>query len=119
IGHHARALERQLREDFQAMTREGFLVIRNERLGLGAKSRANFRESKDGPFLNADQEEAGVALTSSANPTLRLDQLLFFATGSFPSYQYDQAFGTDGEIARNAVAPAARIWYGHGLRLPT
>src|SRR5690606_36429242 len=24
-----------------------------------------------------------------------------------------------GEISRNTVAPAARIWYGHGLRLPT
>ncbi|MFG0330837.1 MAG: PilW family protein [Phycisphaerales bacterium] len=133
INQNARALERLLRRDFDAMSRQGFLVIRNERIGVrlpGDPDRDLDRLREDSPnawsgqnarfvYLNEDMEEQD----EGANPLeadhhlglRRLDQLVFFSTGDFTTNQYRNMFGGVG-IARNDTAPVARIWYGHGLR---
>lgn len=108
VSQYSRALERMLRHDLHhIIAGDGFLVIRNERIGTDAVSKFNHRE---GIYLNPDAEEAGDSIGNS-----RLDQLVFFAAGDFPTYQY---YSTRGTVARNEVAPVARIWYGHGYRKP-
>ncbi len=85
----ANVLERQLREDLSKLTREGFLLIRNE------------------------QTSTSIANAGSAPDTKRerrLDELVFFVNGQFSSVRlspFDQ---------RTARASAARVYYGHGLQ---
>lgn len=109
VSQQGRVFERMMRQDLNAIARgEGFLVIRNERLGKEAKSAENHR---DNIYLNAEQRE----LANSLSGNVRLDQLVFFAYGNFPTYQYG---GGSNIIARNDTAPVAKIWYGHGYRKP-
>ncbi|MBL0871279.1 MAG: prepilin-type N-terminal cleavage/methylation domain-containing protein [Phycisphaerales bacterium] len=88
---YANLLERQLRDDISKMSRRGFLVIRNE---LADGTGAGVRRFQGDTVVRAR----------------RVDELQFFAEGRFVS-------------ARNpvnpslvATAPAARIWWGHGLK---
>ncbi len=85
---YAALVERQMREDFASMTREGVLLIRNELANNG---------------VSVDLYDGD----PSARPR-RVDELLFFRTGDFstarePIYP--------GFVAR---AHAARVYYGHG-----
>ncbi|MGP1273025.1 MAG: type II secretion system protein [Phycisphaerales bacterium] len=91
INQYAAVIERQMREDIASMTREGFLVIRNEY--AGGPDRTEIRVSPEA--------------ADTARPR-RIDEMLFFARGSF-------------ESARSPInadfrprASAARIYYGHG-----
>lgn len=72
----------QLERDIRQMTRDGFLVIRNERVKI-----PNGQER-------------------------RADELLFFASGEFVSSRPPMA--PDFQ----AMAQAARVYYGHGMRRP-
>lgn len=89
---YARIIERQMREDLDAISRDGFLVIVHE---------------------NADQGRA-VPLFEGQRPpqqrARRTDELMFFARGDFASAR-DPLY--DGYAAR---AKEARIYYGHGRR---
>ncbi|NOG53839.1 MAG: hypothetical protein HND57_05840 [Planctomycetes bacterium] len=108
VSQYSRALERTLRRDLdKVIAGQGFLTIRNERIGTEAVSSANQR---DGIYLDEETEEAGDCICNT-----RLDQIAFFAAGDFPTYQYRNIRGT---VARNDVAPVARIWYGHAYRKP-
>jgi len=89
INNYAAVVERVLRDDFARMTREGFLVIRNEYA------------------LNT----AGVPLSREAigsGRVRRIDEVMFFARGQFESARapIDADF-----VARSG---AASIYYGHG-----
>lgn len=90
---YAALLERQMRQDFEAMSRRGFLVIRNEL-------------ADDGADIPAHPED-----TSGGRPR-RIDEIMFFAEGDFLSAR--EPLHPDF-IAR---ANAARIYYGHGQRKP-
>ena len=100
----AAQIERQMREDFNAMTRDGFLVIRQQ-----------FADRDMDGVINADPGQAqfdGVETSpDDAQPRLRrIDEILFFRRGDFVS-------------AREPVHPdllarssEAMVYYGHGRR---
>lgn len=86
----AAALERQLASDIASMTRDGFLVIRNQRVNNGA---------------------AVQGYRGDANPRpRRADELMFFASGEFRSQRPARSRFVE------PVSNEARIWWGHGHR---
>lgn len=89
INNYAAVVERVLRDDFDKMTREGFLVIRNE-----------FAFNLAGVPLSPDKLDS--------DRTRRIDEVMFFARGQFESARstIDPDF-----IARSS---SASIYYGHG-----
>ncbi|MFG0328184.1 MAG: type II secretion system protein J [Phycisphaerales bacterium JB037] len=98
FNRYASLIERQLREDLEAASREGFLLIRH----------AVANEGTDNGLVPVK-----VALTADdpAPRFRRIDELVFFRKGRFAS-------------ARGALAPgftadgnAARVYYGHGSRV--
>lgn len=88
----AAAFERRLRADVEAMTRDGFLVIRNEWANNGEPV----------PLTPDD-------LTPRPR---RIDELMFFARGEFETARQPVLGGLD------VRAGAAKIYYGHGQSLP-
>jgi prepilin-type N-terminal cleavage/methylation domain-containing protein len=93
ITSYANLLERQLRADVGALTREGFLVVRNE---LTRPDRLVQRFPDD-----------------TAPRQVRVDELQFFAKGDFRTIR------PTVNPTRVASAGAARVYYGHGLQQPT
>lgn len=102
---YASLIEQQLRADISAMTRDGFLVIRNEYADGDGNGTINVppvgQTNADCVFLYEGDEKQRLR---------RIDELMFFAKGKFAS-------------ARTALDPqylaesdAARIYYGHGQR---
>lgn len=85
----AAALERQMRADFESMTRDGVLVIRGEYAQTGAPVRLAAGDPRPRPR--------------------RIDEVTFVAKGEFRSL-YPNAIG------RGATSDTAMIYYGHGLR---
>jgi hypothetical protein len=92
---YAAAIELQLRTDFASMTRDGFLVIRNEYAEA-------FADDNPAPIQVYDGD---------TRPRLRrTDELMFFAKGKFTSARPPVV---PGVVAK---ADAAQIYYGHGQR---
>lgn len=99
LSEAANTLERQIRKDIDAIANggDGFMVIRNKRLYENGVEGRGIRLSND------DRNPApGVR---------RVDEFMFFAHGSYTSAREPQYPG------RTAVGAAARIYYGHGMRL--
>ncbi len=100
LNESAALIERQIREDIAGMSRGGFLVIVNERAD---------------EYHNPDHTNNGLPIALSADAPVettrprRIDQLLFFADGSFVSKRQ----GASADAI--ATASQARIYYGHGL----
>lgn len=91
INQYAASIERTLRADFERMTRDGFLVIRNEYTG--------------GP--------AGLPISEEALDTIRprrIDEIVFFARG-----QFETARGPMDPQFRPR-ASEVRIYVGHGMQ---
>ncbi len=91
----AAVLEQQMRRDITAMTREGFLVIRNQFAG----------PRTGGQFWNV-----GINKDDASPRERRVDEILFFSKGDY-------------ETARAPINPAvvargdtAMVYYGHVLR---
>ena len=106
LNQFAARLERVMREDFEGMTRDGFLVIVNK----------NANEGNDVQLFRGEKTDIDNALFGgfSSNPgrIRRSDEIMFFRTGEF-------------ETARKAIAPnmiarshEAAIYYGHGQKRP-
>lgn len=95
FNDYAALVERTMRADFERMTRDGFLVIVNQRATEAGNVNA-------GPRL----------YPGDGGPTRprRVDQIMFFASGKFTSAR------TPLHPSRVAQGDAARIWYGHGLK---
>jgi hypothetical protein len=89
INNYAAMIERQMRKDFEAMTRDGFLVIRNEITG-------------GDPALSPDEP-------ATQRRNRHIDEILFFATGDFASLR------DPVHPDRVVRSPQARIYFGHGL----
>ena len=89
INNYASVVERVLRDDFAKMSRDGFLVIRNE-----------YALNPSGIPLSPDQLDS--------RRVRRIDEIMFFARGQFESARspIDPDF-----VARSS---AASIYYGHG-----
>lgn len=100
---YATQIERQMRSDFAAMTREGFLVINHQYAVDPAGVKL---QGATAPSLFEGQP------ASSKRPR-RIDEILFFASGEFSS-------------AREPIAPgvvpsasSAAVYYGHGAAWPS
>jgi len=100
----APAVERQIRRDFDRLSHDGFLVIRNIRVR---------NDVNRGP---------GDTTTPLLDPTLpetaflRSDQLLFFAEGVDSSSAFS---GTDElSISGNQQSAVSRVTIGHGFQMP-
>lgn len=94
LSQAAAAIEQQMRRDFAQMTRDGFLVIRNQ-----ATTTPN------------GQQLAVQLWPEDGSPRVRrVDEIMFFAYGEFVTAREP--------INPNMVARSdtARIYYGHGLR---
>jgi type II secretory pathway pseudopilin PulG len=95
---YAASIEKQLRADITAMTREGFLVIRHE------------YADADGNPTTEDKVPLHPGEGPSRRRARRTDELMFFAKGEFASARPPLVPGFV------ASADAARIYYGHGQR---
>lgn len=83
----ASVMERQFRADLSGMTRDGFLLLRNQ--------------NSPSVQVSADDEQPR---------SRRIDELLFFANGQFATQRDPR------HLDRLAASKSARIYYGHGLR---
>jgi len=118
LSQAGRTLERLLQKDLDSITRDGFLVIRNERLGAEVNGNVNRRLV----YLNKDMEqldaESGSPVPENDLGIVRLDQLIFIGSGQYSTYQFRESGISDGTIARNDTSANARISWGHLLRTP-
>lgn len=104
LNQFAARVERIMREDFEAMTRDGFLVIVNRNANFGRDVQL-FRGEK----TNIDEGLFG-SFSDEAGRVRRSDEIMFFRRGDF-------------ETARRAISPdmigrssEAAIYYGHGQK---
>ena len=109
MASYANLIERRMRDDFAAMTRDGFLIIRNEyAVGTGNVHGGVYPDVLAQGVANPD----AVPLDENdQHPRLRrTDEIMFFAKGQFVSMREL----LDGRYV--AKADAAAIYYGHGER---
>ncbi|MBX3390007.1 MAG: prepilin-type N-terminal cleavage/methylation domain-containing protein [Phycisphaeraceae bacterium] len=100
LTQQAAVLESQMREDFENMTRDGFLVLRHQ-FTIGG--------------TNAQQDPVPIAVSRyQGDPVAprprRIDEILFFANGEYRTAREDLIPG------RTAKSRSARIYYGHGQK---
>lgn len=130
VEQMARAIERQLRDDFAALSamrsEDTFIAIRMREIGD-----LNRNDERDGDekavYLNEDDRNADIRDISdgvfddsyndgSRAVTVRLDEIMFLAVapvgGTYTSFEQSR-YGN-----MTATAPVARIYYGHSLRPP-
>lgn len=89
LSQYAASIEQQMRRDFSRMTRDGFLVIRNQRV--------------------TNQNAALYKGDPNPRPR-RVDELMFFAKGEFKSLR--DSVNPYVSVSSNQ----ARIYYGHGAK---
>lgn len=130
VDQLARAIERQLREDFASISRmdpaETFFAIRSRVAGDGngdgavtalQGERAIYltQEDKDADLRDGHtpyQRNGGTKVGRAV--TTRLDEMIFLARAPERTrYSSAQTFGMEGEPVSSDVA---RIYYGHGLK---
>lgn len=104
LNQFAARLERVMRDDFEAMTRDGFLVIVNKNANYGRDVQL-YRGEKS----NIDENLFGSS-SSGEGRIRRSDEIMFFTRGQY-------------ESARRAISPnmiatssEAAIYYGHGQK---
>jgi prepilin-type N-terminal cleavage/methylation domain-containing protein len=100
----AAAIEHQLRADLASMTRDGFLVIRNEYADRTPDGHV------DPTVVNNNNDFVSLYDGDPKPRVRRTDELMFFAKGHFKSARPPVVPGYE------ARAEAARIYYGHGQR---
>jgi prepilin-type N-terminal cleavage/methylation domain-containing protein len=98
LNQFAARLERVMPDDFEQMTRDGFLVIINKNAGAGRDVQLYRGET-------TDRDGNGI----EGSPR-RSDEIMFFARGNFVSQRR--------AIAPNMIATSneAAIYYGHGQK---
>jgi type II secretory pathway pseudopilin PulG len=101
LSVYAAMLETAMRRDFDSMSREGFMVIRNEESWIPAGGTAGEWTPNLVKLTREDRTSGRIR---------RLDEIMFFSKGSYVS-QRDPV-----NVDRVAQSNAARIYYGHGRR---
>lgn len=112
LTQQAAVIETRMRQDFETMTREGFLVIRHQFTNFytpptstgGPTSGSGFMRE---PAVLTDVERYPGDPTPRAR---RIDELLFFSADDFRTSRESLIPN------RTATSRAARIYYGHGMR---
>ncbi len=102
LNQYAALIERQMRDDFQAMTRDGVLLIRNQFVDVDLDGQ--ILDPQDRVPLHADEDP-------NEQRIRRADQIIFFIRGDFSSARSPIIPGV------NATSKEAMIHYGHGMRL--
>ncbi|MFN0133095.1 MAG: type II secretion system protein J [Phycisphaerales bacterium] len=103
FNSYANLIEQQMRADFSAMTRKGFLVIRNQYADPNLDGAVNPNN------LTTSNPDAVQLFDADERPRLRrVDEVMFFGTGRYTSARVP----LDPSLV--AQADAARIYYGHG-----
>lgn len=104
----ATAIERRIRQDLSRISREGFLAIQNIEVRNDVNGAANLLD----PALPADA-------------TFRADRMIFIAEGVhatsrfLDSQQIASGGANDTPFGIGSQSAAARVYYGHGLQLPS
>jgi prepilin-type N-terminal cleavage/methylation domain-containing protein len=106
LNQYARMLENQLRSDFGKMSRDGFLVIRQQ--FADADGTRDFVAADDRVQVFADDERA--------RPR-RVDEIMFFARGGGGDFE-SQRQPLPGLENWRARSNEAAIYYGHGMIRP-
>lgn len=99
----ASLVEQQMRRDFESMTREGFLVIRQGYSTRDTNNAGNIDQNV--VALSEIDTERGIV-----RRVRRVDEILFFARGQYTSAAEPIRAG---EVV---TSDRARIYYGHGQR---
>jgi type II secretory pathway pseudopilin PulG len=113
LNTYAGLLEKQMRSDFEAMSRDGFLVIRNQWVDnlQGGVGDGLFGEpSSNSPVGTTDTVPVSPDATT-ARPR-RIDEILFFVNGQFTSARQPLWSGAQ------ATSNVAEVYYGHGQMTP-
>ncbi len=97
LNTYAGLLERQMRADFDAMSRDGFLVIRQQWVDVDA----------DGKYTPGT-DRVPVSADDVAPRGRRVDEIVFFANGHFASGHQPTWPGVQ------ATSGTAMVYYGHG-----
>ncbi|MCA9304423.1 MAG: prepilin-type N-terminal cleavage/methylation domain-containing protein [Phycisphaerales bacterium] len=104
LNRFASQVERVMREDFERMTRDGFLVIVNQ-------NATDFNGNLvDVQLSSADASDLDA--NGNTGRVRRVDEIMFFARGSFASSRRALASGLVAESSE------AAIYYGHGQKRP-
>lgn len=106
LNEYAAMVERQLRSDFESITREGPMVIRNRLIG-GTGTTLDRNTNLSGVLLTSDQNEQ----VTPSRPR-RVDEIVFFVNGRYTSLRESQ------DAWRFPVGTTARVYLGHGLKYP-
>lgn len=106
LNSYAGLVENTMREDFEKMSRDGFLVIRQQYVDRNADGLVQFRDTN----APSSPDEVPVDQEGHNARVRRIDELLFFANGDFVTAR---APVHPDVIAR---AKSAMIYYGHGQR---
>jgi hypothetical protein len=106
FNEYAGLIERRLRDDIAAMTRDGYLIIRNGYADANGDGQITIPAQIGGTSV-----DDVLLYDGDEHPRLRrTDEIMFFAKGQFMSVRelLDPRF-----VARS---DAAAIYYGHGMR---
>lgn len=108
----ATVIERQMREDFERLSREGFFVLQCNavRNDINDPTRSSGTPGTDSRFwLDPNRE---------AEAYIRDDRVLFFMQGASQQqvHRFDPGNGSIGDN-RKAQAAASRVYWGHGYQL--
>jgi type II secretory pathway pseudopilin PulG len=114
LTQYAALVESQMRADFEAMTREGFLVIRNQNVDVDANG---VIDANDVVALSENDTRARIR---------RADEIIFFVRGGTEAGGRLEPQSTSRRTYASQRVPvlpdlattsnAARIYYGHGRR---
>lgn len=105
LNQYAALIERQMRSDFEAMTRDGVLVIKHDYADADGDGSIDFSNNSRDRILNSATQRA------DEGRLRRIDQILFFVRGEFTSARTPMVPGL------NAAANEGMVVYGHGIRL--
>ncbi|MEL7472559.1 MAG: hypothetical protein AAGK04_04515 [Planctomycetota bacterium] len=105
----AAIIERQMREDFRRMNREGYLVIRQQFAQADPMSEDVEADPDSSAF-----DGVGSSLDDAEPRLRRIDEIVFFAQGDFESARQPL------HASLAVTSSEARVYYGHGrkARLP-
>lgn len=105
LNSHAAMIEQQMRHDFAGMTRDGFLVLRNSWADGLADGLLDIRATGNTDWVALGPQDARARHR-------RVDEIMFFTNGDFASVREPL------HPAYVATSKNARVYYGHGTRLP-
>lgn len=105
LNQYAALIERQMRSDFEAMTRDGVLVIKHDYADANGDGRITLGANSPDRVLNSPTQRA------DEGRLRRIDQLLFFVVDDLSSARAPIVPGL------NVSANEGMVVYGHGMRL--